>query len=693
MIQVYKSNNVIIKSWVTDIESGAIDQARNVASLPFAFRWIALMPDCHIGYGMPIGGILATDGFVIPNAVGVDIGCFDKDTEFLSPSGWIKISEWSGEKVMQFHPENNKADFVKPLNYIKEKCDKFIHIKTKYGIDQMLSKEHRCLVYKYDRGYNFSEREVFKSENIMDKHNKLKNGFRHRFRTSFGVNIKSKLNVSDNLLRIIIMFSADGSFSKKRCILQFKKERKIKRAKQLLKKAGIEFKKSVYKNGVTRISFVVNIEKGLEKLWKANQKQLNIISDEVLYWDGNNKNCFYTYKKKEADFIHYCFSATGKRAVMRVDRKNEYRVFKHNNYLVGINGSPKTKIRYVKSKDGYKYCFTVPSSYLIMRRGGNIFITGNCGMCSVKTNIKSDNFTTDELKQIMGEIRKTIPVGFKKHKISQKIEDMPKIELLTAKTPICVKEYNNALISLGTLGGGNHFIEIQKGDDGFVYIMIHSGSRNLGLKVATHYNDLAKELNKKWASSVPPSHDLAFLPLESKEAKNYLDEMNYCLEFAYANRLHMMEKVKKIFNEIHKCKFGDMINIHHNFASMENHFGKNVMVHRKGATKADEGLKGIIPGSQGTYSYIVEGLGNVESFRSCSHGAGRKMGRKDACRRLNLEEEKKRLDEKGVVHSVRNVSDLDEAPGAYKDINIIMDNQKDLVKIITKLEPIGVIKG
>ena len=130
----------------------------------------------------------------------------------------------------------------------------------------------------------------------------------------------------------------------------------------------------------------------------------------------------------------------------------------------------------------------------------------------------------------------------------------------------------------------------------------------------------------------------------------------------------------------------DMINIAHNYATLENHFGKNVWVHRKGATSAKEGELGIIPGSQGTKSYIVRGLGNKESFMSCSHGAGRVMGRKQAKRELDLKEEQRKLDEQGILHSIRGVSNLDEATGAYKDINVVMENQVDLAEIVSKLD-------
>ena len=156
----------------------------------------------------------------------------------------------------------------------------------------------------------------------------------------------------------------------------------------------------------------------------------------------------------------------------------------------------------------------------------------------------------------------------------------------------------------------------------------------------------------------------------------------------------MMEAIKESFVEvIPEVTFAETIDVHHNYARMEHHFNENVMVHRKGATSAKVGEIGLIPGSQGTKSYIVNGLGNTESFMSCSHGAGRKMGRKEAQRSLNLADEIKRLDDQGIVHSIRHAKDLDEASGAYKDIATVMENQSDLVEIVVELSPLAVIKA
>lgn len=172
-------------------------------------------------------------------------------------------------------------------------------------------------------------------------------------------------------------------------------------------------------------------------------------------------------------------------------------------------------------------------------------------------------------------------------------------------------------------------------------------------------------------------------------------EMKYCVDFALANRLLMMQNIKSVFKQIIGNDFEELqfINIAHNYAVWEQHFGESVIVHRKGATSAKEGELGIIPGSQGSKSYIVKGKGNPESFHSCSHGAGRQMGRKQAQRELNLEDEIARLNKKGIIHSVRSTKDLDEAPGAYKDIDQVMNNQSDLVEILVELSPLAVIKA
>ncbi len=314
-----------------------------------------------------------------------------------------------------------------------------------------------------------------------------------------------------------------------------------------------------------------------------------------------------------------------------------------------------------------------------------------CGMCAVRTGLK--DIGRDELKLIMSRIRGRIPLGFNHHKEKKDIFLMPDPSKLSSGM-VCDEQFEAARSQIGTLGGGNHFIEVQKGSDGHIWIMIHSGSRNLGKRVADHYNRIAKEKCSDGIAKQSVPKDLAYLRTGSKEAVSYLAEMNYCVSFAFANRKEMMKEICASFRDtLGDVEFGEMINIAHNYAAAETHFGKKVFVHRKGATSARKGETGIIPGSQGSKSYIVKGLGKAESFTSCSHGAGRKMGRNEAKRSLDLRSEIQKLDELGIIHAIRNKSDLEEAAGAYKDIGEVMKAQKDLVKITVELSPLAVIKG
>ena len=317
-----------------------------------------------------------------------------------------------------------------------------------------------------------------------------------------------------------------------------------------------------------------------------------------------------------------------------------------------------------------------------------------CGMCAVKTSWKLENITPEVLrKKIMRGIRKRIPLGMDHHKEPQDEAYLPTGHDID-KTVIVKQRHISITKEVGTLGGGNHFIELQKDEEGTLWIMIHSGSRNLGARVGEHYNKIARDLNEKWHSVVKPELRLSFLPRGTKEFEMYWNEMRFCIDFALCNRRLMMQRIEEVIaNALPGIEFEPMINIAHNYAAFEHHYGEDVIVHRKGATLAREGVVGIIPGSQGTASYIVEGLGNPESFCSCSHGAGRVMSRTAAIKTLDMAAEVAQLEAKGIVHAIRCQDDMQEASGAYKDIETVIKNELDLVKIKTRLLPIAVIKG
>ncbi|MDO5674503.1 MAG: RtcB family protein [bacterium] len=318
-----------------------------------------------------------------------------------------------------------------------------------------------------------------------------------------------------------------------------------------------------------------------------------------------------------------------------------------------------------------------------------------CGMCAVQTDLQE--LSHEQLKDIHRTLQQVVPLGFKHHRRPKNAELMPPLpgRLDLADLPVVAAEFDSARRQLGTLGGGNHFMEIQQGSDGHIWLMVHSGSRNLGYQVAGSYNKLAIRLaDKKAARIVPSKWQLDYLTLDSEEGERYVREMTYCVEFAKANRREMMRMMQEVVTDVGGGgNFGPAIDVAHNYAAMEQHFGREVCVHRKGAIRAGLDEHGIIPGSQGSSSYIVRGLGNADSFSSCSHGAGRVMGRKQAQRRLDLEEELRKLKRRNVVHGMRGRKDLDEAPGAYKDITEVMANQQDLVTIEVELQPLAVVKG
>ncbi|HHV38429.1 MAG TPA: RtcB family protein [Tepidimicrobium sp.] len=307
-----------------------------------------------------------------------------------------------------------------------------------------------------------------------------------------------------------------------------------------------------------------------------------------------------------------------------------------------------------------------------------------CGIIAVKTDI--GEISIPQLENIVDRAHRSIPLGFQNHKRPRDWEGFNN----PPKSKIIDEELEAARYQLGTLGGGNHFLTMEQGSDGYIWLMVHSGSRNFGYKIANYYDKIARDINKR-NKLTDLKHDLAGLYMDSDEGREYFNAMNYALDFAKENRRQLFEQFYAIFQDETKSERISMkVSIHHNYAAVEEHFGEEVVVHRKGAIRAEMGELGVIPGSMGTPSYIVEGLGNEESFKTCSHGAGRVMSRREANRVITKEMADKAMG--NIVHKGFK-KDLSEAPMAYKDIEKVMENQKDLVKPLVKLTPLGVIKG
>lgn len=312
-----------------------------------------------------------------------------------------------------------------------------------------------------------------------------------------------------------------------------------------------------------------------------------------------------------------------------------------------------------------------------------------CGMCSVKTSLCFEGKRREQRfwQRWAERVRASVPTGFATHSRPQRWDRLASTLRARELQPLLK---DKAAIQLGTLGGGNHFLEAQRDEEDRIWLMVHSGSRHTGLRIANHYTALAREITHRRRLPVPT--DLWSLPLDDRTAEDYLHDMAWATDFALENRERMLEALLRAL-DLDPADVGGrpaFINIHHNFARLERHDGRELVVHRKGATSAQAGEIGIIPGSMGAPSFIVRGRGNPASFASCSHGAGRRMGRNQA--RKAIDDERFRQSLAGTF-SVPSRRYVDEAPPAYKDVEQVIARQADLIEVLQTLHPIVTVKG
>ena len=322
-----------------------------------------------------------------------------------------------------------------------------------------------------------------------------------------------------------------------------------------------------------------------------------------------------------------------------------------------------------------------------------------CGMCAVRTDLVA-SIVKDKITAIRLSIERSIPVGPEGNRsITKSVDNWKEWKRFEELSVVGQDKDHREMLrratsQLGSLGGGNHFIELCTDTNGAVWVMLHSGSRNIGKVVAERHIYKAKDLMKQMFIGLPDP-ELAYFAQGTVEFTNYLSDLEWCQDYAAQNRREMMDRVLKdlsyaVHGEPDAIKTDVKVNCHHNYASKENHYGENVIVTRKGAVRARVGDLGIIPGSMGTKSYIVQGLGNPESFHSCSHGAGRRMSRGEAKRKFTLNDLSVQT---AGVECRKDEGVLDEIPGAYKDIDEVMANQNDLVEILHELKQFMCIKG
>ena len=322
-----------------------------------------------------------------------------------------------------------------------------------------------------------------------------------------------------------------------------------------------------------------------------------------------------------------------------------------------------------------------------------------CGMLACRLSLTANELDEKSLKKVFDQINRDVPVGRAQHQDNRVLihAAMPfeaRLDAMTAKHPQLLKsfgKFSKWMNQMGTLGGGNHFIEVCLDTSDQVWVMLHSGSRGIGNALASYFIELARKDMERWMIQLP-DRDLAYFPEGSEHFADYVEAVNWAQEYAMQNRESMLDLVLAALGR-HLPEFdvtSEVVNCHHNYVTIEHHYGANVWVTRKGAIRAREGDLGIIPGSMGAKSYIVRGKGNPESFCSSAHGAGRRMSRTAATKRFTEADLARQTEgvicrkDKGVVY---------EIPGAYKDIDEVMANQRDLTEILHTLKQVVCVKG
>lgn len=701
-----------------NIEETAVGQIIGMLNEPITENTtVAIMPDVHAGKGATIGTTIRlpenkADWKVCPNIVGVDLGCLDKDTEILTPNGWVKISQYSNQQILVYNPQTDKATFEQPKAYIKLPCSTFFHYVNSKGMNQMVSEEHTMLVY---RGHKSRGRKSITLHPKELSERKLDKGY-YTTKTTFQAD-NGSVDLTDTELRLRVMIQADGCIKRGRFInMHFVKERKIERCIKLLNDADIDYKIVKYKNGTTSITFYADHlrHKSLTDLYAANARQLKIIAEESLLWDGHKgyRSNYSTVHKEEADFIQYAFNASGTRASLcGIQERREGR--EHHSTVYFVIPTKNEYVAYcpptiVDSEDGYKYCFTTSTGFFVARRNNHIFTTGNCSMRAIR--IKADEVDLEKLDKVVNE---KVPAGQNIHdRVVVNQKEMRNL-LKGLSFRIDQKRHAHIMKSCGTLGGGNHYIELGKSPDGQLWLTVHSGSRGLGVVVAKHHQqiaeakmtqtrevtdaivcyltengrqkDIEKELKQfKVTRHVPDyvdipergviNKDLAYL--DGKELDDYLNDLAIAQKYSTISRQTMLYRIADAMGWEIIDEFESM----HNYIDLENG------IIRKGATSAQAGERLIIPLNMRDGSIFATGKGNPDWNFSAPHGAGRILSRSKAKAELSMDEYRKTME--GIYTTSICEATLDEAPYAYKESQEIIDAITDTATIDMIVKPI-----
>jgi len=700
-----------IISWVNHaLSTDEHNMLRNVSRLPCLYKHVALMPDAHLGIGSMVGSVIATKDAVIPATVGVDIGCFTGDTIVPTLDGKSyslhELAENDKEIFVYACTESGKVVATKATAKKTRANAKLIKVVLDNGAEIRCTPDHKFML----RDGNFIEAKNLKAgaslmplylETDKDGYVLVQQNYSGRIQRAHWIVARRGLlgdvpkfenditiihhknfNEADNRPENLEFMSASAHSAYHRSLVE---------RNEYWQSAEFEQKRvaALSAKSQTAEGHLYFAERGTKNILKYMEENPEHFKMSVAGNGKRGKKFLVDYNKSEkgrakskeiANRLYGC-ETCGEQVKSGIGLHN------HRLYSHGYNHTVVSVERIAERED--VYCLTVPEYHNFALEAG-VFVH-NCGMMAVKTPFKS-SILEGKLKDLRHQIERTIPVGFNEHKEAvdeslawdgwKSFDKLHKgVQHRKAK----------AMKQLGTLGGGNHFLEVCLDTEDSVWLMLHSGSRNIGNEVASRHIETAKSLHKL---NELPDPNLAYFIQGTEEFKNYWRDLEWAQSYAFKNREIMMKRLLKQFNRM----FNDRedfepeiaVNCHHNYVAAEEHFGEMVYVTRKGAINAEAGRYGIIPGSMGAKSFIISGLGNPQSFNSCSHGAGRKMSRTQAKKAFSREDLERQT---AGVECRKDAGVIDEIPSAYKDIDEVMRNQSDLVEVVAQLKQVVCVKG
>jgi len=700
-----------ILSWVShELSTDEHNMLRNVSRLPCIYKHVALMPDAHLGIGSMVGSVVATKDAVIPATVGVDIGCFTGDTFVPTIDGKSyslkELAENDKEIVVYACTASGKVVAAKATAKKTRLNAELVKVVLDNGAEIRCTSDHKFML----RDGSFLEAKDLSAETSLmplyretdkDGYVSVQQNYSGRMQKAHWIVARSGLlgtvprfqndktvihhrnfDEADNRPENLEFMSASAHSAFHRGLVERNEywqspDFEAKRVAALSAKAQTAEGHSYFAERGTKNILKYMAEK--PEHFKMSAAENGERGKKILV-DYNQSDKGRAKSKEIANRLYDC--ETCGEAIKSGIGLHNHRLHSH-----GYNHKVASVESIVERED--VYCLTVPEYHNFALEAG-VFVH-NCGMAAIKTPFKSA-ILEGRLKELRLQIERTVPVGFNEHKVavdeSNEWEGWRDFGELHNKVQ---HRRDKAMRQLGTLGGGNHFIEVCLDTDDNVWLMLHSGSRNIGNEIASRHIETAKSLHKL---SELPDPNLAFFIQGTEEFKNYWRDLEWAQAYAFKNREIMVKRVLRVFYRM----FNDgaefvpeiSVNCHHNYVSPETHFGEKVYVTRKGAIRADAGMFGIIPGSMGAKSFIIKGLGNPQSFNSCSHGAGRRMSRTAAKKKFTREDLERQTQ---GVECRKDAGVIDEIPSAYKNIDEVMRNQNDLVEVVAQLKQVVCVKG